>query len=76
MFVQNELTGGQDRQQHNAAYLRHALADGRHPRLAELLASAPPAPVGQLEAAGPADRYRDILARILSGLLATQPPAA
>ncbi len=76
MFVQNELTGGPDRQQRNTAYLHHALATGRHPRLAELLASAPPAPVGHLEAAGPADRYRDILARILSGLLATQPPSA
>jgi hypothetical protein len=43
----------------------------RHPRLAELLASASPAPVSPAEAAAaaPADRYRDILARILSGLL-------
>lgn len=74
LFIQNELAGGPARQQRNTAYLHHALATGRHPRLAELLASAPPAPAGHPEAAaGPADRYRDILARILSGLLATQP---
>src|SRR5580693_6072627 len=43
LFVHNELTGGSARQQRNAAYLHHALATGRHPRLAELLAPAPPA---------------------------------
>ena len=71
LFVQNELGGGSARQQRNAAYLNHALATGRHPRLAELLAPASPAQVSPAEAAaaGPADRYRDILARILSGLL-------
>jgi AcrR family transcriptional regulator len=63
LFVQYELAGGPDRQQRNAAYLRHALASGQHPRLAELLgaqSSSPPQP--------PAS-YRDILARILTGLL-------
>jgi hypothetical protein len=45
------------------------LAD-RYPQLAELLAPASPAQLGPAEAAAePADRYRDILARILSGLL-------
>ena len=78
LFVQNELAGGPDQQQRNAAYLHHALTAGHHPRLAELLA-APPAttrtgPPGA--AASPADRYRDILARILSGLLALPPPSA
>jgi AcrR family transcriptional regulator len=78
LFVQNELAAGPARQQHNAAYLHHALASGHHPRLAELLA-APPSPprTGPPEAVtGPADRYRDILARILSGLLAPPPPPA
>jgi AcrR family transcriptional regulator len=71
LFVQNELAGGPARQQRNAAYLHHALVSGRHPRLAELLTPAPPAQAGHPEAAaGPADRYRDILARILGGLLA------
>lgn len=70
LFVQNELGGGPGRQQRNAAYLRHALATGRHPRLAQLL-TPPPAPASPPQAApGPADRYRDLLARILSGLLA------
>lgn len=62
LFVQNELSGGSARQQRNAAYLHHALASGRHPRLAEMLSAAVPA-------TDPADRYRDVLARILSGLL-------
>ena len=70
LFVQNELGGGSARQQRNAAYLNHALATGRYPQLADLLAPASPAQVSPSgAAAGPADRYRDILARILSGLL-------
>lgn len=60
LSVQNESGGGPDRQQRNAAYLQHALASGRHPRLAELLEPPP---------ASPPDSYRDILARILTGLL-------
>jgi AcrR family transcriptional regulator len=72
LFVQNELGGGSARQQRNAAYLNHALATGRYPQLAELLAAASPAQASPAEAAAePADRYRDILARILSGLLLT-----
>ena len=77
LFVQNELAGGPARQQRNAAYLRHALAAGDHPRLAELLATPPSsAPTSPRQAAtGPAGRYRDILARILNGLLGPAPPA-
>ncbi len=72
LFTYNELTGGSQRQQRNAAYLQHALATGRYPRLAELLApaAADPGPVPD-----PADRYHDIMARILTGLLAPRPPA-
>ena len=72
LFVQNELADGPDRQQRNAAYLRYALAAGQRPRLAELLAapSSPPGTSPAEAASHPADRYRDILARILSGLLA------
>ena len=70
LFVQNELGGGSARQQRNAAYLNHALATGRYPQLADLLAPASPAQMSPSEAvAEPADHYRDILARILSGLL-------
>jgi len=76
LFVQNEF-GGPARQQRNAAYLHHALASGRHPRLAELLAPASPAQASPPEAApGPADRYNDILARILIGLLPPELPSA
>lgn len=78
LFVQNELAGGPARQERNAAYLHHALAVGDHPRLAELLATSPSSAASSpgKAAAGPADRYRDILARILSGLLAPPPPSA
>jgi AcrR family transcriptional regulator len=73
LFVHNEITGGSARQQRNAAYLQHALAAGQRPRLTELLTSAaaglPP------EAPDPAERYRDILARMLAGLLAPGPLA-
>lgn len=72
LFTHNELTGGSQRQQRNAAYLQHALATGGHPRLAELLA---PVATDPGPAPDPADRYRDIMARILTGLLAPQPPA-
>jgi AcrR family transcriptional regulator len=70
-WVQHELAGGSAMQQRNAVYLQQALASGEHPRLAELL-SAGPAPAGP-EPAEPADRYADILARILTGLLGTAP---
>ena len=70
LFTHNELTGGSQRQRRNAAYLQHALATGRYPRLAELLAATDTGP-----GPDPADRYRDIMARILTGLLASQPPA-
>jgi AcrR family transcriptional regulator len=66
LFVQNELGGGSARQQRNAAYLHFALGSGRHPRLAELLSAAGPAE----PAPDTADRYRDVLGRILTGLLA------
>lgn len=69
LLTHNELTGGSQRQQRNTAYLQHALASGRYPRLAELLAAADTGP-----GLGPADRYRDIMGRILTGLLAPQPP--
>ena len=68
LFVHNELTGSSERQQRNAAYLRYALATGDHPRLAELLAPQAATPPG--ESPDPQGRYRDILARILTGLLA------
>ena len=75
-WVQHELAGGSAMQQRNVAYLQQALASGEHPRLAELL-SAVSGPAGP-DTADPADRYADILARILTGLLgaAGQSPAA
>ena len=77
LFVQNEMAGGSARQQRNAAYLQHALTTGRHPRLAQLLAPASPARTGSSGAVpDPGDRYGDILARILTGLLTPEPPSA
>jgi len=66
-FVQHELAGGSALQARNVAYLQHAATSGEHPRLAQLLSDGPPAP------AEPADRYRGILTRILSGLLGPWP---
>jgi AcrR family transcriptional regulator len=68
LFVQNELVGGSAAQQRTAAYLHHAVTSGGYPRLAQLVAQAPAA------TPAPADRYGDILARILGGLLAAAPP--
>jgi AcrR family transcriptional regulator len=70
LFVHNELTGGAARQQRNAAYLHHALATGHNRRLAELL--EPTAQTDPPAVPDPADRYRDILARILTGLLSPE----
>jgi hypothetical protein len=61
-FVQNELAGGSAGQRRNGAYLQHAAVSGDYPRLARLLTQAP-------ATAGPADRYGDILARLLAGML-------
>jgi AcrR family transcriptional regulator len=62
-FVQHEVAGGQDVQQRTTAYLIHAVTSGAHPRLAELLGEGTPPP------ADPADRYSDILRKVLAGLL-------
>jgi AcrR family transcriptional regulator len=78
LFAQNELGGGPGTAR-NAAYLAHVLAAGQHPRLAELLAPGPahetaPGPADQAApgpgSAGTTDRYPDIMARVLTGLLA------
>ena len=73
-FVQHELAGGSAMQESNAAYLQQVLASGTHPRLAGLL-SAGPAPTGP-ERAEPADRYADIIGRVLTGLLGPVPAAS
>jgi AcrR family transcriptional regulator len=72
LFAQNELAGGSALQQRHVAYLQHVLAAGQFPRLAGLLApdgAAAPRP----DTAAPADRYSDILGRVLTGLLGPQP---
>lgn len=65
-FVLNELSGGSAAQQRIVAYLQHVLESGERPRLARLLAQAPA--VGAT-APAPADRYADIMRRVLTGLL-------
>lgn len=62
-FVLQEVGDPQLRER-NAAYLQHAIASGEHPRLAEFIAQ-PPA-VADLN---PLDRYPDLMARILTGIL-------
>jgi AcrR family transcriptional regulator len=65
-FVLNELVGGSAAQQRIVAYLGHVIASGEHPRLARLLSRSPAV---DATAPDPADRYRDIMSRILTGLL-------
>jgi AcrR family transcriptional regulator len=69
-FVIHELSGGSAATRRAADYLQHVLASGDRPRLAALLTQAGldggvtgPAP-------DPADRYPEIMSRILAGLLA------
>jgi AcrR family transcriptional regulator len=76
LFAQNEWGGGPGTGR-NAAYLAHALQAGQYPRLAELLAAGPAAHNPPSSAAGAGlpdqatpDRYPDIMARVLTGLLA------
>jgi AcrR family transcriptional regulator len=70
VFVQAEL-GGDAPAQRSAAYLQEALASGEYPRLGELLADAAPPPADPPP--NPADRFGEILARILAGLLGPGP---
>jgi AcrR family transcriptional regulator len=80
--VLHEQAGGPALQERNVAYLTHAIDSGDHPRLAELVAQpSPPGktqpaeparpgkPAGPDPVADPADRYPDLLSRILLGLL-------
>jgi AcrR family transcriptional regulator len=62
VFVQAELSGGPASQRRNAAYLRQIISSGEYPRLGQLLA-------GPSAAAGDADRYAELIRRILTGLL-------
>ena len=62
-FVLQEQSGP-DLQERNVAYLQHAIASGEHPRLAELFAQAAPTAAHR-----PADRYADLMSRILTGIL-------
>jgi AcrR family transcriptional regulator len=66
-FAANELAGGPAAQQRVVAYLGHVIASGEHPRLTRLL-SQPSAVYTTVP--DPADRYPDIMSRVLTGLLA------
>jgi AcrR family transcriptional regulator len=68
-FVLNELAGGAAASQHIVAYLGHVIAAGERPRLARLL-SQTPAVDATAPVPDPADRYPDIMRRVLTGLLA------
>lgn len=79
-FVLHEQSDGSALHERNVAYLQHAASSGEHPRLARLLAQAA-ATAARSESAGaagavgaakngePVDRYGDMLARILAGVL-------
>jgi AcrR family transcriptional regulator len=69
MFVQHELAGASALQERQLRYLGHALGAGQFPRLAQLLAAAGEAGPADSQPPDPADRYADIMARILTGLL-------
>lgn len=63
MFVQAETAGNSAVRHRNSAFLQHAVRSGEHPELTRLLAAASPA------ATSPAERFAEILGRVLSGLL-------
>jgi AcrR family transcriptional regulator len=65
-FAANELAGGSAAQQRIVSYLAHVVASGERPRLARLLSEPP---VADAAVPDPADRYPDILSRVLTGLL-------
>lgn len=68
-FVLHEQAGGAALAERNVAYLQHALASGEHPTLARLLSQGP-APRGEpVQSSNPADRFGDILTRVLTALL-------
>jgi AcrR family transcriptional regulator len=74
--VLHEQAGGPALQERNVGYLMYAVSSGGRPRLAELLAQGQPRPAGEAEAPAVAvDRYQDVLARVLLGLLGTGPPS-
>jgi AcrR family transcriptional regulator len=66
-FALNELGDGAAAARRTVAYLGHVIASGERPRLARLL-SQPPAIDATVP--DPADRYPDIMRRVLVGLLA------
>jgi len=65
-FVLHEQAGGAALAERNVAYVQHAVISGEHPALARLLSQGRP-PQG--ESVNPADRFRDVLARVLTALL-------
>jgi AcrR family transcriptional regulator len=74
-FVLHEQAGGAVLAERNAAYVRHALTSGEHPKLARLLPQGPP-PGGRDQPVDPANRFRDILTRVLTGLLGPAEPGS
>jgi hypothetical protein len=75
LFVRNELTGGSAQQQRNADYQHHALAAGRHPRLAELLAQPAQAQAAHPRPALAPPTATATSSRTLNGILGPQLPS-
>ena len=70
-FVLHEQAGGAALAERNTAYVQHALTSGEHPTLARLLSQGRPPQDLTGQPVNPADRFRDILARVLTALLSS-----
>lgn len=68
-FVLHDQAGGTELAERNVAYLQHALTSGEHRELARLLSQGPRPEGEPARPADPAGRFRDILSRVLTGLL-------
>jgi AcrR family transcriptional regulator len=68
-FILHDQAGGTALTERNVAYLRHALVSGERPALARLLSQRPPPQGEAAQPVDPADRFRDILIRVLTALL-------
>jgi AcrR family transcriptional regulator len=69
LLAQDEIGGGAAGQHRTVQYLQHVAADGRHPRIAQMMAEI----AGAAATPEPSDPFDRVLARLLGGLLGTTP---
>jgi AcrR family transcriptional regulator len=70
-FAMDELGTTSATRRRQGAYLTHAVATGQHPHVTAALTALTP---GAAVPATPAERFEDVLSRVLVGLLGPQPP--